>query len=184
MQTKFIGIGASLGGTQALQVLLPMLPPGLPAAVTVVLHHAQGAGSSVQDFLCRHSRLDVEMVEDKTPIRPGKLYFAPAGYHILVEDHHFALSLDALVSHARPSIDVLFDSAAEVFGSDAIGIVLTGAGYDGAQGISSIKRHGGLTITQTPETAECESMPKAALATTMVDIVLDVDEIVPFLVTQ
>ena len=184
MATKFIGIGTSLGGTGALQRLLPMLPPRFPAAITLVLHRTQGENDSLLDFLCKHCQLQVEEAQDKTPIRPGRLYFAPADYHLLVEESHFALSTDAAVSYARPSIDVLFESAAEAYGKNAVGIVLTGSGYDGAGGLAAIKRHGGMTIIQTPETAECSSMPNAALATEMVDVALSVESIVPFLVNQ
>jgi len=126
----------------------------------------------------------VEEAQDKTPIRPGRLYFAPADYHLLVEDNHFALSTEARVSYARPSIDVLFESAAEAYGKKAVGIILTGAGHDGARGMAEIKRRGGLTIVQSPETAECNSMPIAARATGMVDKALALEDIVPFLMKR
>lgn len=184
MTMKFIAIGTSLGGTGALQKLLPMLQPTFDAAITLVLHRAQGENDSLLDFLQKHCRLHVEEAQDKTPIKSGWLYFAPADYHLLVEDNHFALSTDAAVSYARPSIDVLFESAAEAYGKNAVGIVLTGSGYDGASGLAAIKRHGGTTIIQTPDTAECSSMPNAALATAMVDVALSVESIVPFLVNR
>ena len=180
--TRFIGIGASLGGTTALQVLLPALPPEFRAAVTLVFHRAKGPDETLVRFLRKNCRLPVEEAQDKTPIRPGRLYFAPADYHLLVEDNHFALSTEAAVSYARPSIDVLFESAADAYGKKAVGIVLTGAGHDGAAGLAAIKRRGGLTIVQAPETAECSGMPNAAMATGMVDRTLALESIVPFLV--
>lgn len=184
MTIKFIAIGTSLGGTRALQQLLPMFQPAFPAAITLVLHRAQGENDSLLDFLQKNCRLHIEEAQDKTPIKSGWLYFAPADYHLMVEDNHFALSTDAAVSFARPSIDVLFESVAEAYGKNAVGIVLTGSGYDGARGLAAIKRHGGTTIIQAPDTAECNSMPKAALATAMVDVVLNIDNIVPFLINQ
>lgn len=179
--TRFIGIGASLGGTTALQVLLPALPPEFRAAVTLVFHRAKGPDETLVRFLRKNCRLPVEEAQDKTPIRPGRLYFAPADYHLLVEGNHFALSTEAAVSYARPSIDVLFESAADAYGKNAVGIVLTGAGHDGAAGLAAIKRRGGLTIVQAPETAECSGMPNAAMATGMVDRALALESIVPFL---
>lgn len=184
MATRFIGIGASLGGTTALQVLLPALPPEFRAAVTLVFHRAKGPDETLVRFLRKNCRLPVEEAQDKTPIRPGRLYFAPADYHLLVEGNHFALSTEAAVSYARPSIDVLFESAADAYGKNAVGIVLTGAGHDGAAGLAAIKRRGGLTIVQAPETAECSGMPNAAMATGMVDMALALEGIVPFLVKR
>lgn len=181
MITRFIGIGASMGGTAALEVLLPALPPDLPAAVTLVFHRAQGSDQTLGLFLRRYCRLPVEEAQDKTPIRHGCLYFAPADYHLLVEGNHFALSTEAAVSYARPSIDVLFESAAETYGKNVVGIVLTGVGQDGAAGLAAIKRHGGLTIVQEPETAEYAGMPHAAVTPGMVDQMLALDRIVPFL---
>ncbi len=179
---KFIGIGTSLGGTQALKTLLPLLPPGLPAAIALVFHRAPETNDTLPNFLEQHSRMPVEEARDKTPIRAGRLYFAPADYHLLVEGDHFALSTEAEVSYARPSIDVLFESAAEVYGKEMLGIILTGAGRDGAEGCVAIKRAGGVTVAQTPVTAVCRSMPEAALANDAIDIALDVEHIVPFLV--
>ena len=181
MKPHLIGIGTSLGGSTALQVLLPTLPPDLTAAVVLVFHRAQGSDDTLVRFLRKHCRLPVEEAQDKTPIHPGRLYFAPADYHLLVEDDHFALSTEPPVSFARPSIDVLFESIADVFAARSVGVVLTGAGHDGAAGLSAIKRRGGLTIVQSPASAESSLMPNAALATGMVDKVLPLEEIVPFL---
>ena len=181
MTMQFIAIGASLGGTSALQVLLPTLPPNWTAAVALVFHRAQGAGDSLERFLRKHSPLPVEEARDKTPIQPGHLYFAPADYHLMCEENHFALTTEAAVSYARPSIDVLFESAAEMYGERAAGVLLSGAGHDGAAGMTAIKRHGGLTLVQTPESAESASMPNAAIATGKIDKILPLEAIVPFL---
>lgn len=180
----FIVIGTSLGGTSALRTLLPAFPPEFSGVVALVFHHVQGSDETLARFLRQNCKLPIEEAQDKTPIQAGRLFFAPADYHLLVEAGHFALSTEAPVSHARPSIDVFFESAAEAYGENAIGIVLTGAGQDGAQGMIEIKRRGGLTIVQTPTTAECPLMPTAAVATGAVDLALDVEDIVPFLLER
>lgn len=181
MAMQFVGIGASLGGTAALQKLLPTFPPEFSAAVTLVFHRGQGSGEALIRFLQKYCQLPVEEAQDKTLIAPGHLYFAPADYHLLVEGDHFALSTEAAVSFARPSIDVLFESAAEVYGEAAVGVVLSGSGHDGAAGLAAIKQRGGLTLVQSPASAESHYMPEAAIATGMVDKVLSVEEMVPFL---
>lgn len=181
MAFRFVAIGASLGGTRALQLLLGALPADFPAALSVVLHRGRDSDELLIHFLQRNCRLPVMEAQDKTMITPGHVYVAPADYHLLVEGDHFALSTEAMVAHARPSIDVLFESGAEAWGSAAIGVILTGAGQDGAQGLAAIKRCGGLTVVQTPATAERSDMPNAALATGKVDQILPIDEIASFL---
>ena len=123
------------------------------------------------------------MVEagDKDPIRPGNVYIAPPDYHLLVERRSFALSTDERVNYARPSIDVLFESASDAYGPRLIGIVLTGANHDGAAGLARIKRRGGVAIVQDPGEAEAAAMPAAALAATEADAVLALADIGPFL---
>ena len=181
LKSHLVAIGTSLGGTAALQVLLPTIPPDFPAAVALVFHRGQGSDDTLIQFLRKYCRLPVEEAQDKTPIYPGWLYFAPPDYHLLVENDHFALSTEPPVSFARPSIDVLFESVADAYAANAAGIVLTGAGHDGAGGLAEIKRRGGLTIVQSPESAESRHMPDAALATGAVDKVLPIAEMVPFL---
>lgn len=178
---QFIAIGTSLGGTSALQKLLPAMPANWLAAVTLVFHRAQDAGDTLERFLRKYSPMPVWEAQDKTPILPGHLYYAPSDYHLLVEDNHFALSTEAAVAYARPSIDVLFESAAEMYKERAAGVILTGAGHDGAAGLVSIKARGGLTLVQSPDSAESASMPNAAIATGKVDKILPLEEIVPFL---
>ena len=181
MTMPFIAIGTSLGGSAALQKLLPALPRDWMAVVTLVFHRAQDAGDTLDRFLRRYSPLPVEEARDKTPIAPGHLYYAPSDYHLMVEENHFALSTEAAVSYARPSIDVLFQTAAEVYGERVAGVVLSGSGHDGAAGLAAIKERGGLTVVQSLESAESTYMPNAAIATGKVDKILPVEEIVPFL---
>src|SRR4030095_481948 len=131
-------------------------------------------------ILQRHSALPVGEAEDKEVIRAGHVYLSPANYHLLVEEGHFALSTDGAIADGSLSIDVLFESAAATYEEGVIGVVLTGANTDGAQGLAKIKEHGGLSVVQEPSTAESSIMPKAAMAASVVDRVLPLSEIAPF----
>ncbi len=184
MTFRFIAIGASMGGVDAMRLLLLALPRAFPVTVTLVLHRSKSSDEVLVRFLQKNCLLPIEEVQDKILIKPGHVYLAPADYHLLVEGDHFALSSEAAVSYARPSIDVLFESVAEAYGKEAVGVILTGANRDGAQGLAAIKRRGGLAIVQTPDTAECADMPNAALAAGKVDEILPLDEIALFLVRR
>ena len=154
MNYQIIAIGASLGGMEALRTLLAFLPRHFPVPLAAVLHrHAESEGEIMTAFFQKQCVLEVIEAEDKTSMRPGHVYLAPADYHLMVESDHFALSSDDFVNHARPSIDVFFESVAEVYGKRAVGVILTGFGKDGAQGLAAIKRAGGLTIVQSPDSA-------------------------------
>ena len=182
MSYDVIAIGASWGGLQAVGTLLEGIPPELDQAIVVAQHRSPEAGRGVlESLLQRHIGRPVSEPGDKETIERRRVYVAPADYHLLVDDGHFALSVDARVQFARPSIDVLFESVAESCGERAIGIVLTGANEDGAAGLASIKRHGGVSIVQDPGTAERRTMPDAALAAAEADAVLPLEEIAPFL---
>lgn len=177
MGFELIVIGTSLGGLHALQVVLGALPQGFPLPLAVVQHRERNALPLLSQLLQKSTALSVLEVEDKQVIYGGQVYLAPPDYHLLVEAGHFALSTDAPVWYARPSIDVLFESAADTYAERAIGVILTGANPDGAQGLAAIKRRGGLAIVQDPATAESRVMPDAAIAATPVDTVLPLDEI-------
>jgi two-component system chemotaxis response regulator CheB len=174
-------IGTSAGGLAALQVLLPGLPQDFPWPVILVQHRGREAGSGLCDFLQKSSGLPVLEPEDKETIAPGRVYLAPRDYHLLIEGRHFALSTDAPVCYARPSIDVLFESAADAYGKGVIGVILTGKNRDGARGLAAIKGGGGLAVIEDPATAESREMPEAALAATVADRVLPLAEIAPCL---
>lgn len=170
MAFKIVVIGTSLGGLRALEILLAGLPANFNLPVAVVQHRHAESDQLLTIFLQRFSRLTVVEAEDKQPIHLGQVYLAPANYHLLIEapvdgtpQPHFALSTDAPVEYARPSIDVLFESAANTYAERTIGVILTGASHDGAQGLATIKAYGGIAIVQDPQTAECPVMPKAAL---------------------
>src|SRR5262249_25961696 len=139
------------------------------------------AGSALASLLGERIRRPVLDVEDKTAIEPRHVYVAPSDYHLLVEPGSFALSVDERVQHARPSIDVLFDSAADAYGDRVIGVILTGANEDGAEGLARIKERGGVAIVQEPASAERRTMPEAAIAATVADAVLPLEEIGGFL---
>ena len=179
---ELVVIGASFGGFDALKAVLSALPAAFPSALAIVQHQGS-AGTGLAGLLQRYSTLAVADAEDKDELVPGVAYLAPPGYHLLVEHGSLALSVDPPVLHARPSIDVLFESAADVYGSRVAGVILTGTGRDGAAGLAHVKRRGGLAIVQDPATAAKAAMPEAALASTVVDWVLPLEQIGPRLIS-
>lgn len=181
MAFRIVVVGASLGGTRVLEQILSAIPRDFPVPLAIVQHRGKSACDGLQSALQRNCILPVLEPEDKQPIRPSHVFLAPADYHLLVEGDRFALSTEAPVCHARPSSDVLFETAADAFLSDVIGIVLTGASQDGAQGAARIKALGGTVVVQDPATAESSVMPAAALEFTRVDKVLAPTEIGAFL---
>ena len=154
---RAIAIGASAGGVQALSELLPALSRESQAAVFVVLHLPRHRPSLLVDVFSQKCELDVREAEDKEPVMPGTVYFAPPNYHLLLDaGPQLALSADDLVNHSRPSIDVLFDSAAQVYREHLLGIILSGANEDGAEGLAAVHDAGGLTVVQEPQTAQSD----------------------------
>jgi len=157
-------IGASAGGVDALSILLPALPVGSTAAVFIVVHLPRDRPSLLADIFSHKCVVPVQEAQDKEPIRPGTVYFAPSNYHLLVDQGpHLALSVDDLVHHSRPSIDVLFESAADVYRDRLMGILLTGANEDGARGLAAVHDFGGTTVVQDPTTAHSPQMLLSAL---------------------
>jgi two-component system chemotaxis response regulator CheB len=182
---ELIVIGSSWGGLAALEQIIAQLPLGFRTPIAIAQHRAADSGSgALQEMLARRSQHDVCEAGDKDRIEPGRIYVAPPDYHLLVEPDGFALSTEAAVNYSRPSIDVLFDSAADVYGERLIGVVLTGANDDGAYGLMRVRRRGGLTVVQDPATAERPEMPRAAIATGAAQRVLPLDEIAPLLVSM
>ncbi|HEV2516618.1 MAG TPA: chemotaxis protein CheB [Devosia sp.] len=161
---KAIVIGASAGAVEALTALLPSLRPGFRLPVIVVVHLPADRRSAMAELFRAKCTLEVREAEDKDPIAAGTIYFAPPDYHLLVEaDRTLSLSCDAPVLFSRPSIDVLFESAADAYGPQLVGVVLTGANADGARGLKAIIDEGGIGIVQTPSSAFASAMPEAAL---------------------
>lgn len=177
---ELVVVGASHGGLSALQIFLPALARDFPLPVVVVQHRGRD-GDDLCQFLRRRSALPLGEPEDKEELVPGRVYLAPRDYHLLVERDGFALSTEAPVSYARPSINVLFESAADVYRERTIGVILTGANHDGARGLARIKSYGGLAVAEEPASAESRGMPEAAIAATHVDAILPLAEIAPYL---
>ena len=177
-----IVLGVSAGGIQALATITPALPEDYTLPLIVVQHMAKDSDGYLSVYLNDLSPILVKEAEDKEPIRQGTVYVAPPGYHLLIEhDRTLALSVDPLVNCARPAIDVLFESAADVYGRRLIGVILTGGNADGSHGLKRIKDRGGVAVVQDPDTAESACMPQAAIGAVQVDRILKLDEIGPFL---
>ena len=177
-----IAIGCSLGGMRALSVILGALPADFEPPIAVVQHRHKASNEGLPTFLRTQTKLPVVDADDKLYIRPGHVYLAPADYHLLIEQGKFDLSIDAAVSYSRPSVDVLFESAADAYRGGVVGIVLTGANADGARGAFRIKQQGGFVIVQDPATAEAPDMPQAAIDAVRVDRILPLERIGPFLI--
>ncbi|MBC3372892.1 chemotaxis protein CheB [Pseudomonas sp. SWRI92] len=160
-----IVVGASAGGVEALLKIFSPLRRGFRVPILVVLHLPDERNSQLAQVFRHRLAVPVEEAQDKQDISPGTLYVATPGYHLSVEaDRSLSLSLEDPVHHSRPSIDVLFESAADVYGPDLLAVVLTGANSDGARGLAKVKAQGGLTIVQDPEEAQVCTMPEAALS--------------------
>jgi len=161
---ELVVIGGSAGAVEVLQRLMSGLTRAFAPAMAVVLHLPPDARGVLHEVLANPSRPPMKPAEDKEPVVPGAIYFASPGYHLLVEaGGTFALSLDEPVHFSRPSIDVLFESAAEAYGERTLGIVLSGANSDGADGLRAIAEAGGVTVVQQPSSAHVPTMPEAAL---------------------
>lgn len=161
-----IVIGTSAGGFKAVSSILRNLPADYPVPLIVVQHRAKQSQDLFEEVLQRKCRMRVKQVDEKEKVKSGSVYVAPPDYHLLLEmDHTFSLSSDPPVQFSRPSIDVLFESAAYAYTKKLIGIILTGSNSDGAAGISVIQSMGGLTIAQDPAEAEYSLMPQAAIDT-------------------
>jgi two-component system, chemotaxis family, protein-glutamate methylesterase/glutaminase len=177
-------IGASAGGIEALSALLPPLPAASRLAVFVVLHVPRERPSLLVEIFARRCALWVKEAEDKENIEPGTIYFAPPDYHLLIErSRQLALSADEPVHFSRPSIDVLFESAADAYRERLLGIILSGANEDGAAGLQAVHDAGGVTVVQRPDSAQVPHMVMSAIQRTPVDFVLSLTEIAELLGT-
>ncbi|MBV8803681.1 MAG: chemotaxis protein CheB [Sinobacteraceae bacterium] len=181
-QIDAVVMGASAGGVEALAVLLPALPASFRPALLIVQHLPRERPSLLVDIFQRRCAVPVREAEDKEPVEPGTVYFAPPDYHMLVEkSRQIALSTDEPLNYSRPSIDVLFESAAEAYGERLLGIILTGGNDDGAEGLNAVYRAGGLTVVQQPDTAAVPLMVVSALRRGPADFVLPLNEIAALL---
>lgn len=176
-----IVIGCSQGGLNALRVLLGGLDPRLPQAVLVCCHTSGDIGI-LCELLATHSALPVIEAGERQPALGGTVHVAPGGYHLLIENNrHFSLSVDEVVRYSRPSIDVMFGSAADVYQAGLIGVVLTGANADGADGLAQIRERGGVAVVQSPESSAAPAMPRAALEVAGADFSLPLEQIASLL---
>ncbi len=156
-------IGASAGALEALSAILPLLPANFSMPIIVVVHIPPNRPSALAELFAVKCHMAVKEAEDKEPICAGTIYFAPPDYHLLVElDKTFALSSDEPVLFSRPSVDVLFETAADAYRERLVAIVLSGANSDGAQGLKAVVEAGGVGLIQDPATAYAALMPDAA----------------------
>lgn len=177
-----IVIGASAGALEALSSVLPALPSGYSLPILIVVHVPPDKPSLLAELLQARSSIQVREAEDKEPIKAGTAYFAPPDYHLLVEaDRSLALSDDDPVLFSRPAIDVLFESAADVYGEGLVGVILTGANNDGAMGLRAVATAGGAAVVQSPEGAYAATMPQAAIQACAEATVLPLTEIAAYL---
>ena len=183
MYYEAIVIGSSSGGMNALKFLFSALPVDFSIPIIIVQHISPCSDDQWIKLLNNNSKLYLKEADEKEKIENGKVYIAPPNYHLLIEkDKTFSLTIDERVNYARPSIDVLFESAAEVYKDKLIGVILTGSNADGTAGLKRIKEYGGLTIVQDPATAESNYMPASAIAAIKPDYILSLVDITDLLI--
>ena len=175
---KLVVVGASSGGIEAISKFLSKLPVSLNIPVIIVLHIGNNKISTLLSQLNNKTSFLVKEAEEKETINPKTVYFAPPNYHIQVEENRtFSLSTDAKVNFSRPSIDVLFETAAWVYKDELVGILLTGSNNDGSKGLLEIKKHGGIAIVENPKTAFSKTMPYTATTLFEPDLIIDIEDI-------
>ena len=182
MSYSVVVIGTSWGGLAALSSLLHDLPADFSLPIVVVQHRGKDSERLLTELLQDTTELTVCEIEDKDPLKPATVHVAPANYHVLIDQGHVSLTTDDLVRFSRPSIDVMFMSAADTYGARAIGVVLTGANEDGSRGLAQIVRRGGAALIQDPKTAEIPIMPAAAMKAVPSAQVLPLNALAPRLV--
>jgi len=183
MKYEAIVIGVSSGGMNALKSMFSRLPKAFNTPIIIVQHISSQSDNLWIRLLNDKSNLSIKEADEKESIERGNVYIAPANYHLLIERNKtFSLTVDERVNFARPSIDVLFESAAEAYKNNLIGVILTGSNNDGANGLKRIKECGGLTIVQDPTTAESAFMPTSAIAAMQVDYILSLEDIIELLI--
>ena len=183
MHYEAIVIGVSSGGMSALKFIFSALPEDFNTPIIIVQHISPRSNNQWIKLLSDKSNLNIKEVDEKEKIEKGNVYIAPPNYHLMIERNKtFSLTINERVNFARPSIDVLFESAAEAYKNKLIGVMLTGSSADGTLGLKKIKEYGGLTIAQDPETAESAFMPASAIAAVQMDYVLPLDGITDLLI--
>jgi two-component system, chemotaxis family, protein-glutamate methylesterase/glutaminase len=181
---KTVLIGGSAGSFKVVTGIIASIPADFHFSVILCLHRLKNVRNGFAEAISANNKLKIREPFHNEALKPGIIYLAPSNYHLMVEnDKTFSLSVDEVVNHSRPSIDILFDTAAEVFGNSCIGILLSGANSDGAKGMMKLKKAGALTIVQDPGHAEISSMPKACLDLITPDYVMNPMEIINYIST-
>jgi len=179
---RLIVIGGSAGSLDVILKLIPALHTRLPVAIIIVTHRKPSNDEILVELLNARSEWPVKEAEEKESVEPHIIYIAPTDYHLLLEkDHTFSLDVSEKVNYSRPSIDITFESAAEVYGPALLGILLSGANADGVDGMKSIKSHGGFCLVQDPDSAEVDYMPRQAIQQVNVDMVLPADQLAGYI---
>lgn len=180
---RAVAVGVSTGGVDALKTLLGGLPADYPLPILVVAHLSPDAGDGLAQLLDDLCPIRVKEADDFESIAPATVYLAPPNYHMQLEhDGRITLTVDPPVNYARPSVDVLFETAADALRGALVAVVLTGAGYDGSRGVAAVARQGGVTVVQNPESAVADSMPKSAIASVAPDYLLPLEQVSALLV--
>ncbi|HEY0054373.1 MAG TPA: chemotaxis protein CheB [Pedobacter sp.] len=175
---KLLVIGGSAGSIEVIIKILEKLNKNLAIAIVIIIHRKRNSDASLTKLFNNKSTILVTEANEKDPILPGRIYLAPADYHLLIEnDYTLSLDLSEKVQFSRPSIDVTFESAADVYGQSLAALLLSGANSDGAQGLLTIANSGGITIVQNPASAEVDFMPKAAIFKTVVDYIIETNDL-------
>ena len=177
-----VAVGTSWGGLSAMRTLLGGLPEDFPIPIVIVQHRGKDSDQMLSRLLQEATALSVCEIEDKDVLEPGRVHVAPADYHVMLEPGFASLTIEEPVRFSRPSIDVMFDSAAATYGEHAVGVVLTGANEDGASGLAQIVSRGGRALIQDPKTAEVAIMPRAAIRAVPSAEVLPLARLAPRLV--
>lgn len=181
---KVVIIGGSAGSLNALMQILPELPPLNNFAIVIVLHRKSTDDQTLEDLITLKASVKVKTLEDKVSLLPGFIYVAPSNYHLLFEKNNLlALDTSEKINYSRPSIDVSFESAAEIFGKSLIGILLSGSNADGTTGLKAIQEAGGTIVVQNPLSADMPFMPQNAILFTNPDLILNTQEILQFIVS-
>lgn len=183
MSYNAIVIGVSAGGMNALKLMFSLLPKSFVTPIIIVQHISAHSDSEWIRLLKEKSNIKIKEADEKEKIENATVYIAPPNYHLLIEkDKTFSLTIDERVNFARPSIDVLFESAADAYKNELIGIVLSGSNQDGTKGMMRIKEHNGLTIVQNPDTAEYSAMPSSVISKIQVNHILALEDIIKLLI--
>ena len=179
---RLLIIGGSAGSLEVLLDILPKLNPVSSFIIVIVLHRKSGEDNMLEDLISFKSKIPFKETEDKVELEPGYLYVAPSDYHLLIENTgHISLDTSEKINYSRPSIDVAFESAAEVYGKNLTGVLLSGANADGTAGLEAIKKKGGTTIVQQPDTAEVAFMPLNAILNSPPDLILSTSAILEYI---